>query len=407
MRLSLRLASGLLTSAAMLFSSPAFAQEGAEPAAAEIGSYYAEGAIGTGALAAEQQAVQAPAAEYGSVQAPYSSCEEALCDDGCHRPWRFNFSQTAGYGTNLALPITLTPANTLITSPAIPGGPTLLDLPAATSLGLLDDLGLIPGPVANQPTTPFFKDDFRFQTDMGLQNTQQLANGAEWTNGYAFYQTLHPSVEQLNLQSHTFGTAYSQQVSDRVVATADYAYAYYYLDGDSFISQNQLGGALLFRANDQWDYQVRAQYLDAHFFTSPFLSSDTYLAKLEALRYLGDCRTNYLTGGYTYAFSDAVARAFTYQVNGVFIGGRWLYGCEQCNELKVTFTYGSYDFYGDDIIDLVPRQDNIYVLQTYLGRQLNDNWTLFGNYTYYNSVSNVLRQDYDSSLISIGLAYIR
>jgi hypothetical protein len=191
------------------------------------------------------------------------------------------------------------------------------------------------------------------------------------------------------------------------VATADYYYTYYYLNGDTYLSQNQVGGALLFRANDLWDYQVRAQYLNANFRPSPFINSDNYLGKIEANRYLDESRNNYLNGGYTFAFSDAATRAFTYQINGLYVGGRWLYGEELRNELKVTFTYGSYDFYGTDPVDNVFRQDNIYILQTYLGRRLNDNWTLFGNYTYYSSDSNVVRQEYDSSLVSIGIAYFR
>lgn len=412
MKFSLRLACGFVTSAALLFSSQSFAQEEAEGTPEESGSYYAGGSLGVGDLAeAEIGTTQAPAQSpiqaRDMVQAPFGSCAEALCDDGCHSPWQFNFSQTVGYGTNLALPISLTPANTLITSPLLPGVPSLLTLSVVGDLGLLDDLGLIPGPVPNQPATPFFEDDFQFQTDVGLQNTQQLANGAQWTNGYAFYQTLHPSIEQLDLGSHTLKSAYSQQMTDRTVGSVDYYYSYYLLDGDTFVTQNQFGGALLFRANDLWDYQVRAQYLNANFRPSPFINSDTYLAKLEALRYLDESRTNYLSGGYSYAYSDAATRAFTYQVNGIYVGGRWLYGEELRNEFKLTFTYGSYDFYGDDPIDLTARQDNIYILQAYLGRQLSDNWTLFGNYTYYNSVSNVVRQDYDSSLISIGLAYLR
>jgi len=410
MRLSLRLACGFVSSAAMLFSSHAFAQDGTN-GPGEAGSYFADGALAgsyaEAAVGPEQAPVQAPIQSHDAAQAPFASCEEALCDDGCQSPWQFNFSQTAGYGTNLALPLTLTPLNTLITSPLLPGGPTLPTLPVVGSLGLLDDLGLLPGPIPNQPATPFFKDDFQFQTDVGLQNTQQLANGAQWTNGYAYYQTLHPSLEQLDLGSHTLKSAYSQQLTDRTVGTVDYYYSYYVLDGDTYLSQNQFGGALLFRANDLWDYQVRAQYLDANFRTAPFINSDNYLGKIEAMRYLGEDRTNYLNGGYSYAFSDAAIRPFTYQVNGIYVGGRWLYGEELRNELKLTFTYGSYDFYADDPIDLTPRQDNIYILQAYLGRQLSDNWTLFGNYTYYNSVSNVVRQDYDSSLISIGLAYLR
>lgn len=409
MRPSLRLASGFV-SAALLFSVNGFTQE--HPPTPNK-SYFDDREIGTGVVSAQPvedspSPSDQPAAEPQNFeQAPYSSCADALEANGCPKPWQFNFSQTAGYGTNLALPLTLTPANTLITSPALPGGPTLPTLPAIASLGLLDNLGLNPAPVPNQPVTPYFKDDFRFQTDMGLQNTRQLANGGQWTNGYSFYQTLHPSVEQLNLQAHTLKAIYSQQISDRFVATGDYYYSYYYLNGDSYVSQNQVGGALLFRASEQWDYQVRVQYLNANFRPAPFLNSDTYLGKLEAIRYLGDSRNNYLNGGYSFANSDAASLAFSYQVNGVYVGGRWLYGEDLRNEFKVTFTYGSYDFYGVDPVDNVFRQDNIYILQTYLGRQLNDHWTLFGNYTYYNSVSNVVRQEYDSSLISIGLAYLR
>jgi hypothetical protein len=80
----------------------------------------------------------------GNYSQSYGNAEPG---DDCCPQWSFLFTQTADYGTSLALPITLTPANTLIGP--LGGVEQILDLQLLGDLGLLDNLGLIPGPVAD------------------------------------------------------------------------------------------------------------------------------------------------------------------------------------------------------------------------------------------------------------------
>ena len=104
MSITLRLAYGFAL--ASVLTPYASAQEVTDSYFAESAGEPAAGATKEAEPSVHEQ-VQAPI--QAPVQALYGSCQEALCDNGCCcRPWQFNFSQTAGYGTNLALPITLT-----------------------------------------------------------------------------------------------------------------------------------------------------------------------------------------------------------------------------------------------------------------------------------------------------------
>jgi hypothetical protein len=74
--------------------------------------------------------------------------------------------------------------------------------------------------------------------------------------------------------------------------------------------------------------------------------------------------------------------------------------------------YGSYGYYGfkaNDLLQVPPtiRQDNIFSLTTRLSRSIGQHATLFAQYTYFDSDSNIDRQNFASHLVSLGgiLAY--
>lgn len=327
--------------------------------------------------------------------------------DGCSCPrWSFSFTQTADYGTNLALPITLSPANTLI-SP-ISGLPQIIDLDLVTDLGLLDNLGLVPGVIPDVPALAVFEDDFQFQTLANLTRTSRVGDYGTLAAGYTYYQNLHPDLKALDIYSHTGTLQYAHQVREDRIIGGDYNYSYYFLDGNSYVSQNQLGLYALQNLNPCWDVLVRGDYADSNFRISDFLNSDNYALTFQGIRYLTEDRGDYLTLGYAAGYSDAVSRPFSYQVNNVFVGGRWLRG--ECNQhdIRLTASYGIYDFFGTDPIDVgVERQDEIFTLSAWYGRQITDNLLWFASYTYLNSESNVERNDYNSDLISLGITYFR
>ena len=357
--------------------------------------------------AVEFQTASFPAYGAYDVAGNYSQSffqPESSEDDCCPR-WSFLFTQTADYGTSLALPISLTPANTLVGP--LGGVGQILDLQLLSDLGLLDNLGLIPGPVPDVPAVAVFDDDFQFQTLANLTRTSRVGDSGTFAAGYTYYQSLHPDLKPLDLYSHTATLQYAQQLTDYRLVGGDYNYSYYFLDGNSFVSQNRLGAFWLERLSDRWATHVRGDYFDANFRTSEFLNSDNYAARLEAIRYLAGDPNDYLTFGYGAGYSDAVARPFSYQVNSLYVGGRWLYGeCDQ-NDLRLTLAYGIYDFFGVDPVQPVERQDEIATFNIWHGRQFAENLQWFAAYTYLHSNSNVVRNDYDSSLISLGITYFR
>lgn len=330
--------------------------------------------------------------------------DDCYCGDS---PWTLYFTQTADYGTSLALPFNLSPANTLVAPLGNVDAADLLGNNLAGNLGILDDLGVLPGPIANNPSVPVFEDDMQFQTTVGGQYQRQIDYDSTLTANMAYYQSLHPDLEQLDLRSLTGSLQYERTLSDRLTATIDYLYAYYWLQQTSYVSQNRVGGSVSYLVNDDWTWTVRGNFTDSDFRSASFLDAEYASASIEATRYLYGSQDDYVTMGYTYGDWQAAAPAFSYLGNGLYATGRWIYG--DCNEkeLRLTGNYGVYRFGAVDPLDMVTRRDEIWSAQAYMGRWISDETQLFASYTYLDSDSSVVRQLYDSSVISLGVTITR
>jgi hypothetical protein len=283
--------------------------------------------------------------------------------------WSYSLTQAVGFGTGLALPLTLTPANTTVFGD--------------------------------------FQDDFEFLTIASVRRQVTLDADTTFTTGLGYYQNLHPQLEQLDLQAPSASAQLARKLSDRTVAALDYSYSYYFLSGSTFVTQHRVDLSLLSRLNDQWDWKVSGGYADANFQISPLVNSDNYSARAELIRYLNDDRTSYLTGGYAYGRSNAVLDAFGYDVNSVFAGFQTK--LDELHTLSMISSYGNYQFRGVDPFEpgSVVREDDLFSSNVTLSRSLSEAWTLFGSYSYLNSDSNVTRQGYHTNLALLGVTFSR
>lgn len=321
--------------------------------------------------------------------------------------WSFAFSQSGDYGTSLALPIGLSPANVLVAPANNLGASNVLTSSQANLLGILGNLGIGP-PTPNAPTVGVFEDDWFEQQSSTIQYQRQVGIDGQFTGNYQFYDNRHAKVEQLDLQSHTGNLQYAQLMTDRVTSTSYYTYSYYFLSGSSYVNQNRFGTFLTFAQNTRWSWILKTEYNHANFQPAPFLNSDNYSGGLEGTRFLGGSQNNYLRFGYGYGYSDARFRGFAYAVNNVYLQSRFLFGASQQHELKMTSSFGVYDFYGADPIQTGTfRNDSILAMGMVYGRRLSDNVQLFGGYTWLDSSSNVARQAYNSDGISLGVNFTR
>ncbi|MBA4019055.1 MAG: hypothetical protein C0483_17950 [Pirellula sp.] len=351
---------------------------------------------------------------YASAKAPTldlveccAKCRANAAASGTTKPWAFSLTQTSDYGTSLALPIGLTPANTLLAPAGNAAQAGILNNAQAATLGLLGNLGLAPVPPGTD-AVGVFEDDFQFQTTGALSYQRQVGEFGTLTASYTYYQNLHPDVKQLDLMSHTPSVQYALKLTDRLTNATYYNYAYYFLSGSSFVTQNRIGNITTFRVNDRWDLAGGTNYANANFRNANYLNSDNYAGTLEATRYMDEARNNYVKVGYGAGYSDAALTGFAYMVNNGFITTRILYGDENRNELRLTGSYGRYDFKGlDPIQQTIYRADNIYNAGLFYGRKIADNVQLFAQYNYLKSNSNVARQLYNSDLISLGILYTR
>lgn len=329
-------------------------------------------------------------------------------NDPCEpSPLTFSLTQTVDYGTSNALPIGLTPANTLV-QPIVGGAPGILTDGLANLLGLSDNLSILFPPTPDVPTRGFFQDDFSFQTRAAVQFQEQVGEKGIFTTGYAYNQRLFASIEQLDLLQHAFTAQYAHSLSDEWTAAGTYGFNYYFLENDSFLDQNTAALALGYRPQTEWYIENGVSYGYSHFFGANFLNSHLTGYNLKLIRYLGTAQQSNLNAGYSIGYSDAEFEGFSYLANSVYVGGRYALDQQSRDTFDVTFSYADYNFRGTDPIDTaVQRLDNIYSLAFVYTHKLTDNWLTFASYTLLDSQSNVSRQDYTSSLISVGVTYTR
>lgn len=319
------------------------------------------------------------AEEKSSAESLGCACDDACCQDCCDSgllsmldsdDWNLVVTQTVGYGTGLALPITLTPNN---------------------------------GAVGN------FADDFEFLTNAALQRRYQLDEDTTFLAGIGYYQSLHPEAHQIDLMTPSAQAQLARKFGEDAIGAVDYSYQYYFLDGSSYVSQNRIETSWLQRWSESWDWKIAGGYANADFRQpNDFLDSDNFFARLELLRYLDEERRNYLTTGYAYGRSNAALSGFSYDVNNIFVGGNWRMNYDSRDNFALTAAYADYNFLGPDpFVPAILREDRIFAAAAVYTRTWSPRWSGFGSYTYLNSDSNVARQVYHTNLVSLGVTYSR
>lgn len=325
------------------------------------------------------------------------------CGSGSQQsPWTGSLTQTVDYGTNLTLPIGLTPANTLLAPTGGLGG-TIFNDRLLGGLGLLDNL-VGGAPVLDIPSAGAFQNDWMFRSQADVRYLKQVGDDAQVSVGYGYYQNLHADVKTLDLFSHTITAQYVRQLDDYWTSALNYSFAHYDVDHRSLVSQNNVSYGLAYRPNNQWSYEMLANFTDSNFRGIDSLDARFWSSKTSVTRYLNDSQTSWISGGYQYGYWDARQDTFSYDLHSVFVSWRKALNREATTTLDLGGSYGNYGFRGIDFIQRDRRRDDdLFSISATISRQLNDRWTIFAAYIYTDSESNVVRQDYAANFFSSGL----
>ncbi len=318
-------------------------------------------------LLAENSGTRVSTRDAAQAGCPACACCCSTCGCGGEEegPWSIQFTQTAEYVTNLALPFTLTP-----------------------------DFASV------------LQDDFQFQTLAGVKYTERIDDDQAVAFSYVFHQTLHPVVDELDLMQHAVIAEYSRRLNDDNIVSFNYNYSYYFLQGQSYVSQNNFGIALLHSLNPCCDVKVGVDYLKADFRIDPLIDSDNVVPRLELIRYLNAKRTDYISLGTGYIRSNALLDGYSYDAASVFLSGRWRLGPCDRQELQLLGQYSYYGFLGPDPVQVgVFREDHIIQLSARLTHYFSDNASIFAHYSYFNDDSNVVRQNFDSHGTGIAVSF--
>lgn len=115
--------------------------------------------------------------------------------------------------------------------------------------------------------------------------------------------------------------------------------------------------------------------------------------------------TSYILAGYTFGKSDAAVNSFSYDAHNVYAGVRALVNR---TEFQVLSSLGLFDFDNFDTIQTnTVRYDKIASISALAGQWVTNWMNVYGQYTFSNNNSNIVRQDFDSSVISMGVGIYR
>jgi len=271
-------------------------------------------------------------------------------------------AQTADYVTNLALPLFVTPNNVLFQQ----------------------------------------RDDYQFQTNVFAQYRIFGNEKHSLTTAFNYYQSLHPEVQQLDLFAYSSLTQYTRAITNRLTAFVNFNYTYYLLDHNSFLSRNAVGSGLA------WQGRCRTSWIGSFnvgqnlFRQDPTQSATTEFVQLQRVKYFG--QANYWFGGYAYGNNNAQLNGWSYNLHSIFLGGGLRFGECKRNELFMLGSYGTYGFRGPDplTVPATVRQDDVWTYTSRLSRSLSPHATVFAQYAWFNSNSNIARQNFGSNLYSVG-----
>jgi hypothetical protein len=277
--------------------------------------------------------------------------------------WYVSIAQTADYVTNLALPLVVTPNNALFP----------------------------------------LEDDYQFQTNVYAQYRIFGNERHSLTTAFNYYQSLHPDVQELDLWAYSWLAQYNRALTDNITAFVNYAYSYYLLDHDPFLNRSAGGAGLAVRTRCRTTWIGSFNLGDNEFRQDATQNAITNFWQIQRVQYFGRNANNYVLAGYAYGDNDADLAGWAYDLHSLFLGGGIRFGCCQRNELFLLGTYGNYQYRGPDPISPpTVREDDVWNFAARLSRSVTTRATVFAQYAYFNSNSNLARQDFDSSLYSVG-----
>jgi hypothetical protein len=302
-----------------------------------------------------------------------------------------------GVGGGIGLPLLPLTTTTNTVTMALPGGVT-------DFLSGLINAGL-PGTIS---IAPAFQDDWQYQTAGGVFYQLPLGDNVSFTTGLDYYQVLHNEAKQFDLQTPSATGVLGVRLTDRIVTSTVYQYQYNFLRGQTLANVHLFGQNMFFALNDRWLLQSGLGYGQSTFQPAPAFDASSITGNLAALRFLGANRTSYLIGGYNYGKSDAAVNSFSYNANSLYAGGRWLLGPTLQNDFQLFSSLTLYDFDNPDPVQVgTVRNDHNATYSARLARWITPQASLYGQYTFANNNSNIVRQDFDSSFISFGGTFVR
>lgn len=92
---------------------------------------------------------------------------------------------------------------------------------------------------------------------------------------YAFYQSLHSSIKNFDIQYHKIAPKIESSISDTIKSTAGYSLEYAFVGGDLYGTTNTYYGKLLFKENKGFSTETIYEYKDRKYSNSPEWSTNS------------------------------------------------------------------------------------------------------------------------------------
>ncbi|MBI3267677.1 MAG: hypothetical protein HYZ53_01540 [Planctomycetes bacterium] len=266
---------------------------------------------------------------------------------------------------------------------------------------MLTQMGLPPDVTTENGDTR--GDDLRIRLLFDGSYRFELTSEDEVTGAYGIYQSFHLNQSNLNLLGQTGRLHYVHRFGDGISVAGSFDYTHYILNSDSFIDRQQESLEVAFPLLEAVTAQVALNSRQLQFLRDTDQNAFAFGPSATLTWALPGGQDN-LSLGYAYERDDAHSASFSYDANRLTLGAEFF--LTEKDWVTLWFGYTTYRFDARDRVEIdQTRSDDIHATGIRYTHVVAKGIAAYAQYSYVDSESTVLRQDYESQGVTVGVTF--
>lgn len=245
------------------------------------------------------------------------------------------------------------------------------------------------------------KDDARFIVGANLRIKLPTVLDIKTTAYYSLYKDYYDELDEFDLEGHIFGVSLSKSVSPKLYAFLDYAFLYYYFDGEGYLRRHMVRPTGYWVQTPSFATLARFTWDNSDYLPLRALSGDNYALAVREFFYFGEGQAAHLYAEYAANYNKAVQDYEQYLGHKLSVGGTSPLWWEVTGHAELSYSSDHYKGRDPRFSDQF-RHDNTFKGTVLLSRPVYKEVLRAG--VYYNLTrqrSSISARDYTDHVMGV------